>query len=529
MDADTGDTAAEGGARDRDGPGTSPAPGTGGGSGPGLVKGSGAGPGADAGGGLRLASATGRWVVFTTVLGSSMALLDSTVVNVALPHIGEDLGADLADLQWTVNAYMLTLAGLILLGGALGDRYGRRRIFVVGVVWFALGSLLCGIAPNAGVLIAARALQGIGGALLTPGSLAIIQASFHPDDRSRAVGLWSGFGGVGAAIGPFVGGWLVDGPGWRWVFLINVPLAVLCVPVALRYVPESRDPAAHSGRFDVLGAVLGAGALALVTYALIAAEWWPGVIGVLVALAFVAVERRSPDPMLPLSIFRSRIFTVVNVVTLCVYAAFGGFFFLAALQLQVVSGYSALQAGLALLPTTLLMLLFSAASGQLAERTGPRLPLTVGPLLCAGGLLLMLRVGPSPSYWTDVLPALLVLGLGMVTLVAPLTATVLSSVPTARAGIASGVNNAAARAAGLVAVAALPLLVGMGPEAYRSAAQFDAAFDRAMPICAGVLVVGSLVAAVWIRRPQAPCAHPECRVNCGVGAPPLEAGKSGGR
>ncbi|MEU3600586.1 MFS transporter [Streptomyces sp. NPDC006798] len=506
MDAEAGDE--KGLAAGRDGPG-GPAPG---------------GAGDAAGGGVRLSTAAGRWVVLTTVLGSSMALLDSTVVNVALPHIGDDLDTDLADLQWTVNAYMLTLAGLILLGGALGDRYGRRKVFVVGVVWFALGSLLCGIAPDAGFLIAARALQGIGGALLTPGSLAIIQASFHPDDRARAVGLWSGFGGVGAAIGPFVGGWLVDGPGWRWIFLINVPLAAICVPVALRYVPETRDPAARTGRFDVLGAVLGAGALALVTYALIAAEWWPGVLGVLVAVVFILVERRTRNPMLPLTIFRSRMFTVVNAVTLCVYAAFGGFFFLAALQLQVVSGYSALGAGLALLPTTLLMLLFSAASGELAERTGPRLPLTVGPLLCAAGMLLMLRVGPDASYAVDVLPGLIVLGVGMVALVAPLTATVLSSVPTSRAGIASGVNNAAARAAGLVAVAALPLLVGMGPEAYRSATQFDTAFDRAMPICAGVLVVGALVAAVWIRRPKAPCAHPECRVNCGVGAPPLETG-----
>ncbi|MEU5160185.1 MFS transporter [Streptomyces sp. NPDC020875] len=514
MDAEAGDE--KGKAAGREGPGGPAAGGAPGGAG---------GPAADAaGGGVRLSTAVGRWVVLTTVLGSGMALLDSTVVNVALPHIGDDLDTDLADLQWTVNAYMLTLAGLILLGGALGDRYGRRKVFVVGVVWFALGSLLCGIAPDAGFLIAARALQGIGGALLTPGSLAIIQASFHPDDRARAVGLWSGFGGVGAAIGPFVGGWLVDGPGWRWIFLINVPLAAICVPVALRYVPETRDPAAHTGRFDVLGAVLGAGALALVTYALIAAEWWPGVLGVLVAVVFIRVERRAKDPMLPLTIFRSRMFTVVNVVTLCVYAAFGGFFFLAALQLQVVSGYSALGAGLALLPTTLLMLLFSAASGELAERTGPRLPLTVGPLFCAAGMLLMLRVGPDASYVVDVLPGLIVLGVGMVALVAPLTATVLSSVPTSRAGIASGVNNAAARAAGLVAVAALPLLVGMGPDAYRSATQLDPAFDRAMLVCAAVLVVGALVAAVWIRRPKAPCAHPECRVNCGVGAPPLETG-----
>ncbi|GGZ13985.1 MFS transporter [Streptomyces inusitatus] len=461
-------------------------------------------------------------MVLTTVLGSTMAMLDSTVVNVALPRIGEDLNADMAVLQWTVNAYMLSLAGLILLGGALGDRYGRRKVFVVGVVWFAVGSLLCGIAPSGETLVLARAFQGIGGALLTPGSLALIQASFHPDDRARAVGLWSGLGGVGAAVGPFVGGWLVDGPGWRWVFLINVPLAALCVPVALRHVPESRDPRAHGKGFDVLGAVLGAAALTLVTYALIAPAWWAGAAGVVVGVAFVAVERRRPDPMLPLSIFRSRLFTAVNLVTLCVYAAFGGFFFLVALQLQVVSGYSPLQAGVALLPTTVLMLLFSARSGALAERIGPRIPLTVGPLLCAAGMLLMLRVGERPSYVADVLPALLVMGLGMVTLVAPLTATVLASVDTARAGIASGVNNAAARAAGLLAVAALPLLAGMGPEAYRSAAEFGATFKRAMPMCAGVLVLGALIAAGWVRRPERAGPRPECRVNCGVGAPPLE-------
>jgi EmrB/QacA subfamily drug resistance transporter len=472
-----------------------------------------------------MASGTGRWILFTTVLGSGMALLDSTVVNVALPHIGEDLDADLGALQWTVNAYMLTLAGLILLGGALGDRYGRRRVFVIGVVWFALASLLCGLAPNAGVLIAARALQGVGGALLTPGSLALIQASFHEDDRARAVGLWSGFGGVGAAVGPFVGGWLVDGPGWRWVFLLNVPLAALCVPVALRHVPESRDEAAH-GRFDVLGAVLGATSLAFVTYALIGEAWWAGVVGVVVGAGFVAVERRrGGSAMVPPSIFASRIFTAVNLVTLCVYAAFGGFFFLAALQLQVVSGYSALGAGTALLPTTVLMLLLSAKSGELGERIGPRIPLTVGPLLCAAGMLLMLRVGEDASYVRDVLPALLVLGLGMTTLVAPLTATVLASVDVSRAGLASGINNAAARAAGLLAVAALPMLAGMGPEAYRSAEEFGETFRRAMPMCAGILVVGAVLAWTTMRTTATAGCHPGCRVHCGVTSPPLEPGE----
>lgn len=490
---------------------------------------------------LRTGSAAGRWVLLTTVLGSGMALLDSTVVNVALPRIGADLDADLGALQWTVNAYMLTLAGLILLGGALGDRFGRRKVFVLGVVWFAAASLLCGLAPNAGVLIAARALQGVGGALLTPGSLALIQASFHPDDRARAVGVWSGLGGVGAAVGPFLGGWLVDGPGWRWVFLLNVPLAAVCVPVALRHVPEStggEEARAHS--FDVLGAALGALALALLTYALIAAPdgtTSPAVLGsaaagLVLAWLFVRVERRRPEPMLPPSLFRARLFTSVNIVTLCVYGAFGGFFFLAALQLQVVAGYSALGAGTALLPTTVLMLLLSARSGDLAQRIGPRLPLTAGPLLCAAGMLLMLRVdGAHSSYVADVLPAVSVLGLGMVTLVAPLTATVLASVDTGHAGLASGVNNAAARAAGLVTVAALPLLVGMGPEAYRSAAEFGAAFRRAMPLCAGLLVLGAAVAWWTVRAPEAERAdrcHPECRTNCALQAPPLEPPTAGG-
>ncbi|GAA3152829.1 MFS transporter [Streptomyces rameus] len=479
---------------------------------------------------VRLASPQGKWILLTTILGSSMALLDSTVVNVALPRIGRDLDANLAALQWTVNAYMVTLAGLILLGGSLGDRFGRRKVFLLGVVWFAAASLLCGLSPNPPVLIAARALQGVGGALLTPGSLALIQASFHPDDRSRAVGLWSGFGGIGAAVGPFLGGWLVAGPGWRWVFLLNVPLALLCVPVALRHVPESGDDRAH-GRFDILGAALGALALALVTYALIEARAGSlavaltAVAGLAAAVAFVYVERHRAEPMLPPGIFASRQFTAVNLVTLCVYAAFGGFFFLTALQLQVVAGYSPLAAGTALLPTTALMLLFSSRSGALADRTGPRLPLTVGPLLCAAAMLLMLRVGQDAHYLTDVLPALLVMGAGMVTLVAPLTATVLASVDTARAGLASGINNAAARAAGLVAVAALPLLAGMGPEAYRSATAFDAAFDRAMPICAGVLVLGSVLAFTLVRRPGPECCRPQCRTHGNVTAPPLEGGR----
>ncbi|MGX8906959.1 MFS transporter [Streptomyces netropsis] len=485
---------------------------------------------------VRLGTPVGRWVLLTAVLGSGMALLDSTVVNVALPRIGADLDADLPVLQWTVNGYMLTLASLILLGGALGDRFGRRRVFVIGVVWFALASLLCGLAPDAGVLIAARALQGIGGALLTPGSLALIQAVFHPDDRAGAVGAWSGLGGVAAAVGPFVGGYLVDGPGWRWVFLINLPLAAVCVPVALKHVPETRAPGAH-GRFDVLGATLGALALGAVTYALIAAPdqgaspWviGPAVAGVLLGAAFVHVEAHRPDPMLPPGIFSSRMFSAVNAVTVCVYAAFGGFFFLSVLQLQVVVGWSALAAGTALLPTTVLMLLLSARSGRIATRIGPRIPLTLGPLLCAAGMLLMTRAGPDAVYWRDVLPALVVLGLGMVVLVAPLTATVLASVDVARAGLASGINNAAARAAGLIAVAALPLLAGMGPDVYRDPAGFEDTFRRAMFWCAGTLVAGAGLAwwTVGTRTREQrgrKCCHPETTYHCGVSSPPLDPG-----
>ncbi|MFF7211870.1 MFS transporter [Streptomyces sp. NPDC008238] len=494
-------------------------------------------PPVDAQPAIRTSSARGRWILLATVLGTGVVQLGSTVTNVALPRIGADFDAELPALQWTVNGYMLTLAGLILLGGSLGDRFGRRRIFVLGAVWFAVASLLCGLAPGTGTLIAARALQGVGGALLTPGSLAIIEASFHPDDQPRAVGLWSGFGGIGAALGPFLGGWLVDGPGWRWTFLLTVPLAVLCAPVALRHVPESVGravrPAATAGAparrhlgFDVPGAALGALTLALATYALTEArDGGPAAVAaaagsVLAGAAFVLVERRSDNPMMPLSIFSSRQFTSVNLITVCVYAAMGGFFFLTALHLQIVVGYSAPAAGAAMLPNTVVMLAFSSSSGALAKRLGPRLPLTVGPLVCGAAMLMMLRVGPGASYVRDVLPALLVMGAGMVVLVAPLTVTLLSSVGSADAGLASGVNNTAARASGLVAVAALPLLAGMGPDAYRSAAAFDASYSRAMPLCAGLLAVGAALAFGTLRRTAAAPHHLHARVHGWLTEPP---------
>ncbi len=460
---------------------------------------------------LRYDERRGRWVLLATVLGSGVAMLDATVVNVALPAIGEDLGSGLDGLQWTVNGYTLTLAAFILLGGSLGDRYGRRRIFVVGVVWFALASLLCGLAPNLTTLVLARALQGVGGALLTPGSLAIIQASFRPGDRGRAIGAWSGLGGIAGAIGPFLGGWLVESATWRLVFLVNVPLAVVVVLIAVRHVPESSDPQAPE-RLDLPGAVLCAAGLAGLTYALIA---WPEqgflsagvlsafVVGVLGLAAFVVVERRSPHPMLPVDIFASREFTAANVMTFATYGALGGLFFFLVVGLQVVSGFSPIASGAALLPVTLLLLLLSPRMGALSERYGPRVPMTVGPLVAAAGVALLTRIGPEASFWLDVLPGVLIFGLGLSVFVAPLTMTVLAAAEDRHAGVASGVNNAVARAAGLLAVAALPLLVGITTAVYEDPVAFSAALDRAIWACAALLVVGGLVSwtAISGRRP----------------------------
>ncbi len=329
-----------------------------------------------------------------TVLGSSLAMLDGTVVNVALPRIGEDLGAEVAGLQWVLSGYTLTLASLILFGGALGDRVGRRRVFVWGTVWFAGASALCALAPNVTILVAARLLQGVGAALLTPGSLAIISASFDEEDQGAAIGLWSGLGGVAAAVGPLLGGWLVEVAGWRSVFLINLPLAVAVVWVSARHVPETLDPHPPE-RLDVLGSALAALALGALTYGLIETAVWAVIAGLVLMAAFVVVERRSRYALVPGSLFASRVFVAANLVTLAVYAALGGVFFLLLLQLQIVSGYSPLAAGVASLPITILMLLLSSRAGRWAQIHGPRIPMTVGPLLGAGGLLLMLRIGPA--------------------------------------------------------------------------------------------------------------------------------------
>ena len=331
------------------------------------------------------------------------------MVNVALPAIGEDLGADVAGLQWTINGYLLTLASLILLGGSLGDRYGRRRIFELGVVWFTAASMLCAVAPSVGFLIFARVIQGVGGALLTPGSLALIDATFHPDDRGRAIGQWSALGGISAAIGPLVGGYLVESVTWRAIFFINIPLGLFVVWAARRHVPESRDPTV-SGRLDVIGSALAAIALGGLTFALIQASGHgigdpkvlvALVIGIAAAVAFVMVERRSAHPMLPLEIFRSRQFTSANLVTFTVYAALGGVFFLLVVFLQIGLGYSPIAAGAASLPVTVIMLALSARMGALAQRIGPRIPLTIGPFLIAAGMLLMTRIDVGDTWRTS--------------------------------------------------------------------------------------------------------------------------------
>ena len=453
---------------------------------------------------VRMGTPVGRAVVAAATLGSGMALLDGTVVNVALRTVGEDLGASLAQLQWVTNAYLLTLASLILLGGSFGDRFGRRRVFVVGVVWFAAASLICGLAPNVEVLIGARALQGIGGALLTPGSLAMIQGAFAPEDRAPAIGAWSGLGSIAAAIGPFVGGALIDYASWRWIFLLNLPLAAITVLIAVKAVPETRDPRASS-RFDVAGAVLAAVALGGTTYALI--EWGrtgavlAAVIGVGTGVAFVLVEARVPEPMLDLRLFRDLTFSASNAMTLLVYGSLGALTFFVVIELQTAAGWSALAAGAAFVPMTVIMVLLASAGGRLGQRIGPRIPMSLGPLVMALGVLAMTRIGPEASFWADVLPAVTVFGLGLALMVAPLTATVLAAAPDEQAGLASGVNNAVARAGSLLAVAALPIAVGLRGAEYADPTAFDGAFHRAMLVCAGLLVAGGAVSWVAIRRP----------------------------
>jgi len=480
---------------------------------------------------LELHSRRGRLALLATVLASSVALLDATIANVALPHIADDLDADVAGLQWVINGYLLTLASLILLGGALGDRFGRRRVFVVGAVWFGVASLGCALAPDLTTLVIARMLQGVGGALLTPTSLALTQSSFVRRDRGAAVGAWSGLGGLAGAIGPFIGGWLVDGPGWRWAFLINVPLVAITL-VASRALPESgRDRASAAGgraRFDVAGAVLGAVTLAALTWAITEAPPRgmddPTVVGAAVlavvgAISFVVVERRVPDPLVPASLFESRTFTVLNIATFALYATIGAQFFLLVYQLQVTAGWSAIAAGSALIPATFLMLFGSAKSGALATRIGPRPQLIVGPLLLSAGMLLLAGVDRDADWVTDVLPGALLFGLGLVVFVAPLTASVMGSVDDALVSTASGVNNAIARTGGLMAVAVIPSVSGLATA--RGAEAVTDAFRTGMYIAAAFGVVASVIAAVGLPH-RTPTRRSARQYHCAVDGAPLQ-------
>ena len=461
-------------------------------------------------------SRAGRWILAASVLGSGAVFLEGSVVSVAVPAIGRDLGLDMAGLQWVMNGYLLTLSALMLFGGALGDRGSRARIFAIGLVGFALSSICCGLAPNIYLLIAARIIQGIAGALVVPNSLALLETTFHGEARGVAIGKWAAWSAVSTALGPLAGGWLVDAASWRFVFFSVVPFAVAAAWIAFRHEAAAGTPGGptrrESSSLDYAGALLATFGLAGVVGALItgpdAGFASPIVLsslgaGLLLLGGFIFVESRARTPILPLDVFGHREFVGANLNTLFVYASLNGLFFLLMLQLQNGLGYSALIAGASLLPVNGLLLLISPRSGHLAERIGPRLPMAIGSLIAAVGMLLFIRVKPGASYLTSLLPALIVFGVGLGLLVAPLTAAALRSLGEDRAGIASGVNNAAARLAGLLATAAIPVAAGLGGSRRPFGPALATAFTRAMMICALLCGVGAIVAATMISGKRA--------------------------
>jgi EmrB/QacA subfamily drug resistance transporter len=406
-------------------------------------------------------------VLVAAILGTTVVTVDSTVVNVALPAIEDDLGGGLAGQQWTSNAYLLTLSSLLLVAGSLGDLFGARRVFALGVTGFGVTSIFCALAPTVELLVVARALQGVFGALLTPAALAVIVATFPPGERGRAVGAWTAWGGMGTILGPLIGGQLVDSASWRWIFAINVPVVLITLFLVLRVVPAG-EPRAADARVDVVGAVLCALGLGGITYGLIEQPlhgWGDPMVAVPLALGaalfagFIGWEARSPHPMLPLSLFRRRNFAAGNVETFSMYAGLGLLFFFLVLFLQQVAGYTALEAGTTTIPVTLVMFLLSARFGALADRYGPRFFMGVGPLVAAAGLALFMGLDADVDYLTDLLPGLLIFAVGLSMTVAPLTATVLADADEHNAGIASGVNNAIARVASLIAIAAVGAVV----------------------------------------------------------------------
>ena len=460
-----------------------------------------------AAGEIPIASPLGRIIIATAVLGSAVAMMTATVVNVALPALARDLGASSAEQQWVINAYLLTIASLILIGGTLADRFGRLRVYKIGIIGFGIASLLCAIAPSIEVLIGARLIQGAAGALLTPGSLAIIEATLRSEDRGRGVGQWSGLIGIAGAIGPLVGGVLVDFS-WRWVFIINLPIAI-AVLWLVRRVPETHDPAAEGSHLDFSGAVLAVLALGGASYALIQAPEGISalvalaiIVAVLAFLALMVIEPRRARPMVPIDLFANRVFAGANLVTLLVYGGMGIVFFLLTIQLQVTLGWSALAAGAALLPVTALMLALSSRAGDLASRIGPRLPLAIGSGMIAIGMAMLARIGPGADYAIDVLPAVVVFGLGLSACVAPVTSAALDSAPDTRSGAASGVNNAVSRSGQLLAIAAIPPAVGLTGDALGDPGQLDAGFGDAMLIGAALVALGGVAAAVALREPH---------------------------
>ena len=456
-------------------------------------------------------------MVAGSVLGSGAVFLESSVVNVALPAIARDFHVGVAGLQWVINGYLLTLSALMLLGGALGDRFGRPRVFAIGCLAFALASFGCALAPGLDLLVVLRAVQGAAGALLVPNSLAMLDAAFEGEERGAAIGQWAAWSAVSTAVGPFAGGWLVDALSWRWVFSAVIVFALAAAAILVRHIASGRPKkagkaTAQSGEIDYLGAALGTVALAGIVGALMAgpvlgfANWRivaAGLGGVVCMAAFIGLELHVSHPILPLSIFRSRQFSGVNAATFLIYSALSGLFFLLMPQLQSNLHYSALLAGAALTPANVIMLIVSPIAGRASARIGPRVLMTAGAVIAAVGMLLFARVQPGASYLGTVLPATIVFGLGLSMLVAPLTSAVLSAVKQSDTGIASGINNAVARLAGLIATAALPLAAGLGGAARLEGASYAEGFARAMLISAGLCAAGAVVALLTVRNDHA--------------------------